>query len=304
MLIGGIEAGGTKIVCGMAEVQEGNIQVKDRIQLPTTTAEEVLPAMISYFQKFPIEALGIASFGPLDLHPQSPTYGRIKATPKEGWQEVDLVRPFEEALQIPVALDTDVNGAALGEAVYGAGRGLDVVTYMTVGTGIGVGIYAEGQLLHGLIHPEAGHMRVARHESDTYSGHCPFHQEELGTGGCLEGYASGPAIEARWGQKGECLTGNPKVWDMESFYLAQGVVNLILCYSPQKIILGGGVMKQANLFPLLQEKVKQQLNHYLQTEALEKEIGTYIVPPALGDQSGLIGAVELGRRKVSRETLK
>lgn len=298
MLIGGIEAGGTKIVCGVAEVSGGVVQLKDQMRFSTTTAAEVLPEMISYFQKFPIRSLGIASFGPLDLHRESPTYGYIKATPKEGWQEVDLVRPFAEALHIPVALDTDVNGAALGEAIYGAGKGLDVVTYVTVGTGIGVGTYIEGHLLHGLIHPEAGHMPVARQEGDTYRGHCPFHREEIGNSGCLEGYASGPAIEERWGQKGEALTGNPKVWDRESFYLAQGLVNLILCYSPQKIILGGGVMKQASLFPLIREKVQHQLHHYLQADVLEKEMETYIVPPMLGDQSGLMGAIELGKRKL------
>lgn len=295
MLIGGIEAGGTKIICGVAEVKEGVVNIVQEARFPTTTAEEVMPQLISYFQKQPIAALGVASFGPLDLKKTSKTYGHITTTPKEGWQNADWIHPLEEALHIPVALDTDVNGAALGEARYGAGKGLDVVTYMTVGTGIGVGVYVEGHLLHGMMHPEVGHMRVERYPSDFYTGHCPFHQESFGTGACLEGYASGPAIEARWGQKGEALPDRDEVWEMESFYLAQGVANLILCYAPDKIIIGGGVMHQRNLFPMIREKVQKQLHQYVKTPELAEGIDTYIVPPALGDHSGLIGAVELGR---------
>lgn len=298
MLIGGIEAGGTKIICGVAQVKEGKVEILQEARFPTTTAEEVMPQLISYFQEQPIEALGIASFGPLDLKKTSPTYGCVTTTPKEGWQQADWIHPLEAALQIPVALDTDVNGAALGEATYGAGKGLDVVTYMTVGTGIGVGVYVEGHLLHGMMHPEAGHMRLERHSADVYEGHCPFHKDIFCTGGCLEGYASGPAIEARWGEKGEKLQNKPEVWDMESFYLAQGVANLILCYAPDKIILGGGVMHQRNLFPMIREKVQQQLHHYVKTRELIEEIDTYIVPPALGDHSGLMGAVELGKQCV------
>ena len=303
MLIGGVEAGGTKIVCGVAEVRDGAITVLQEVRFPTTTAEEVMPQLISYFRKYPIEALGVASFGPLDLKKSSPTYGCITTTPKEGWQKADWIHPLEEALHVPVALDTDVNGAALGEAIYGAGQGLDVVTYMTVGTGIGVGVYVEGHLLHGMMHPEAGHMRVERHPSDFYKGHCPFHRDTFGTGGCLEGYASGPAIEARWGERGEQLQDKPEVWDMESFYLAQGVANLILCYAPEKIIIGGGVMHQRNLFPMIRENVQKQLHQYVKTYEVAEAMDTYIVPPALGDQSGLIGAVELGRLVASNQCL-
>lgn len=292
MILGGIEAGGTKIICGVAEVEKGEVKILHQVKFPTTTAAEVIPEAISYFQKYPIEALGIASFGPVDLHKDSPTYGYIKATPKEGWQHVDLVHPFEKDLSIPVAFDTDVNGAALGEAIYGAGKGCSVVTYMTVGTGIGVGTYVEGKLLHGLVHPEAGHMQLVRHPKDIYQGHCPFHPY------CLEGLASGPAIEDRWGEKGEALCERKDVWDMEAFYLAQGVTNLIYCYSPEKIILGGGVMHQKDLFPRIRKQVQQNLNGYIQSDRLEKEIDTYIVPPALGDQAGLVGAVELGKKQL------
>ncbi len=292
MLLGGIEAGGTKVICGVAEMERGEVRLLDQVKFPTTTAAEVIPAAISYFQKYPIETLGIASFGPIDLHKNSPTYGYIQSTPKEGWQNVDFVHPFAAALSIPVAFDTDVNGAALGEAIYGAGKGCDVVTYMTVGTGIGVGTYVEGHLLHGLVHPEAGHMQLVRHPKDTYQGHCPFHPH------CLEGLACGPAIEARWGEKGEKLRDRKDVWDMEAFYLAQGVTNLILCYSPEKIILGGGVMHQKDLFPRIWKQVQQNLNGYIRSDKIEKEINQYIVPLALGDQAGLIGALELGRRIV------
>lgn len=298
MLIGGIEAGGTKIVCGVAEVKDGRVTIKDQVRFPTTTAREVIGETISCFKKYPIQSLGIATFGPIDVHPNSPTYGSIKATPKEGWQEVDLVHPFEKALGIPVAFDTDVNGAVLGEAVYGAGKGLDVVTYMTVGTGIGVGTYIEGHLIHGLMHGEAGHMLMIRHPKDSYEGHCPFHKESIGNGGCLEGYASGPAIEERWKEKGENLSFRQEVWDMEAFYLAQGIANLIYCYSPERIILGGGVMHQKSLFPLIRKQVQQYLNGYIASDVILHHMDTYIVSPALGDQSGLIGAVELGKRKL------
>lgn len=225
-------------------MKDGTIRILSEMRFPTTTAAQVLPEIISWFKQYDIESLGIASFGPLDLKKESPTYGYIKATPKKGWQDVDFVGPFARALSIPIEFDTDVNGAALGESVYGAGKGCQVVSYMTVGTGIGVGLYCEGRLLHGLVHPEAGHMLIQRHPKDTYEGSCPFHKDSFLPGGCLEGYACGPAIQKRWGAPGETLHNRKEVWEMEAYYLGQGVSNLVLLYSPDKIIIGGGVMHQ------------------------------------------------------------
>lgn len=219
ILIGGIEAGGTKIICGVGEVKDGKIRILSEMRFPTTTAAQVLPEIINWFRQYSIEALGIASFGPLDLKKDSPTYGYIKATPKKGWQDVDFVGPFARSLKVPIEFDTDVNGAALGESVYGAGMGCPVVSYMTVGTGIGVGLYCEGKLLHGLVHPEAGHMLIQRHPKDTYEGSCPFHKDSFLPGGCLEGYACGPAIQQRWGAPGETLHNRKEVWEMEAYYL-------------------------------------------------------------------------------------
>lgn len=217
-------------------------------------------------------------------------------TPKKGWQRVDFVSPFKETFGIPVAFDTDVNGAALGEVMHGAGRGLDSLCYITVGTGIGVGIYSGGKLLHGLLHPEAGHMKVTRMEGDTFEGICKAHQRE-GNMVCCEGFACGPAIEKRWGMKAEYLMDRPEVWEMEAHYISQLVSDLVLTVSPEKIVLGGGVMHQEVLFPLIRKKVQEQINHYIRMPQLEEGIERYIVPPALSDHAGLIGAIELGREK-------
>lgn len=294
ILIGGIEAGGTKIICGVGEVRDGKIRILSEMRFPTTTAAQVLPEIVNWFRQYSIEALGIASFGPLDLKKNSPTYGYIKATPKKGWQDVDFVGPFARALSVPIEFDTDVNGAALGEAVYGAGMGCPVVSYMTVGTGIGVGLYCDGKLLHGLVHPED--MLIQRHPKDTYEGSCPFHKDSFLPGGCLEGYACGPAIQKRWGAPGETLHNRKEVWEMEAYYLGQGVSNLVLLYSPDRIIIGGGVMHQEGLFDMVRAEVKKNLAGYIHSDMVDSRLAEYIVPPALGDHAGLTGAIELGKR--------
>ena len=285
----------------MGEVKDGTIRILSEMRFPTTTASEVLPEINGWFKQYSIESLGIASFGPLDLKKDSHTYGYIKATPKKGWQDVDFVGPFARAFAIPIEFDTDVNGAALGESVYGAGRGCQVVAYMTVGTGIGVGLYTEGKLLHGLVHPEAGHMLIQRHPKDTYEGSCPFHKDSFLPGGCLEGYACGPAIQQRWGAPGETLHNRKEVWEMEAYYLGQGVSNLVLLYSPDKIIIGGGVMHQDNLFQMVRDEVKKNLNGYIHSDMVEGNLENYIVPPMLKDHAGLIGAIELGKRAWENE---
>lgn len=203
MLIGGIEAGGTKIVCGAAEVTEEGIHILDRMRFATGRPEEAVRKAADYFKDFPIKALGVACFGPLDLRKDSATYGHIMATPKKGWEHFDLLGALEKEIGVPAVLDTDVNGAALGEGAYGAGKGKSVVAYITVGTGIGVGLSIGGKPLHGLVHPEGGHMPVVCAPGDTYEGCCTFHRDSFLPAGCLEGYAAGPAIENDGARRGK-----------------------------------------------------------------------------------------------------
>lgn len=285
MLIGGIEAGGTKMVCAIGD-ENGNI--KDRMSIPTGKPEETLAEIIRYFEKWEIEALGIGSFGPVDLNRNSKTYGHITKTPKPGWENCDIVGTFEKALKIPVGFDTDVNGAILGEVTWGAAKGCDSAIYITIGTGVGVGVYCNGRLLHGLVHPEGGHMLLGRHPEDKYEGKCPFHSN------CVESLASGPAIEERWGKKAAELADRDEVWEMEAYYIAQAIANYICAYSPQKIILWGGVMHQEQLFPMVRSRVKELLNGYVHHEMIEEKIEEYIIPPALGENPGILGAIQLG----------
>lgn len=284
MRFGALEAGGTKMVCAVG-TEEGKIL--DRVSIPTESPEVTMPALCAYFQDKEIAALGIGCFGPIDLDPASATYGHILMTPKLAWRGQDICGYFREHLKVPVGFDTDVNGSMLGECTWGCAKGLDTAIYVTVGTGVGVGVIAGGKLLHGMQHPEAGHMLIPARADDPYKGKCPYH------GHCLEGLAAGPAIEERWGAKGQALADKPEVWELEAHYLAYAVTNYILILSPKKIILGGGVMHQEQLFPMIREKVTQMLGGYLQT----KELGAlddYIVPPSLGDDQGILGALKLG----------
>ena len=286
--IGGIEAGGTKMVCAIGNE---NGELIDRISIPTETPQKTLTTMADYFKEASIDALGIGCFGPLDLDASSKTYGHITKTPKEGWSNLDVLGFFQKELSVPVAIDTDVNAAMLGEIRKGAAVGCDSAIYITVGTGIGVGVYVNGGLLHGLVHPEAGHILLSRHESEKriFRGVCPYHTS------CFEGLASGPAIEARWGKSAKELTEDEQVWELEAFYLAQAITNYILCYSPQKIVLGGGVMHVEKLFPMIREKVIDMLGGYVQHNRILKDMDHYIVPTGLGDNSGIVGAMELVR---------
>lgn len=285
MRIGGIEAGGTKMVCAVGD-EKG--ELFERVTIPTRQPEETFEEMIRYFSYKQIEALGIGCFGPVDLNRSSATYGFITSTPKPGWENTDVVGKFQKALSVPVGFDTDVNGAILGEVMLGAAKGCENAIYITVGTGIGVGVYVNGGLLHGLVHPEGGHILLAKHPKDTYSGKCPYH------GCCFEGLASGPAIEERWGKKAELLADEMNVWELESYYIAQAITNYILTYSPQKIILWGGVMHQNQLLEQIRAKVPELLSGYIQHPAVTEKIADYIVPPALGDNPGILGAIQLG----------
>lgn len=247
-----------------------------------------------FFEGKRIDALGVGCFGPLDLDRQRDTYGSITSTPKVAWRMFPIWRVLQDRLAVPVALDTDVNAAVVGEVEWGAGQGLRNCLYITVGTGIGAGAMVEGNVLHGLMHPEMGHIFVRRHPQDVFAGHCPTHQD------CLEGLAAGPAIEQRWGKKGYELAPDHPAWQIEAFYLAQALVNYICILSPQRIILGGGVMKQSHLFPLIRQQVQQLLNGYIDKQEIVDEIDRYIVPPGLGDNAGLCGGLALAKKIVNR----
>lgn len=287
MLLGAVEAGGTKFVCGIGN-EKG--EVLDRVSFPTEAPEKTLAQVIAYFKDKQVDAIGVGSFGPLNIDADSPQYGYVTTTPKPGWGYYPFLPELKKHFDVPFGWDTDVNAAALGEATWGAAKGLDSCLYYTIGTGVGVGVYTEGKLVHGLVHPEGGHVLVRRHQEDTYGGKCPYH------GDCLEGMAAGPAIEARWGVKGSELTVDHPAWEMEAYYIGQAVANAVLLLSPKKVILGGGVMHQLQLFPLIHEQVKRCLNGYVSASAVLDGIADYIVPPGLGDNAGLCGSLALGLR--------
>jgi fructokinase len=288
-LYAGIDAGGTEFKCVLGEGPE-RVLVQDRIAV--AEPEATLAACAAFFRRAMAEqgaasALGIASFGPLDLRPDSPGFGRIASTPKPLWSGTDLVGYFREQLGLPIRLDTDVNGALLAEQRWGAAAGLHSAVYVTVGTGIGAGAMIDGRLLHGAMHPEAGHMRLAKYENDPFSGVCPYH------GACLEGLASGPALAQRWQQNPKALPEHHPAWALEAHYLAAMCVNLALLYSPQRIILGGGVMQRVHLFPLIRRAYLAQINGYLGDQS--DTVADFIVPAALGDMAGALGAIALAQ---------
>lgn len=283
MRLGALEAGGTKMVCAIGD-ETGKIY--EQISIPTTTPEETMPKIIAYFRDKDIDALGIAAFGPVDVKPESPTYGSILDTPKLAWRNFSILNALKEVFDIPMGLDTDVNGSCLGEMTYGSAKGLDSVMYITIGTGIGAGIAIGGKLVHGMLHPEAGHILIAPVAGDEGNCVCPYHKN------CLEGLAAGPSIEKRWGTKAINLVDRAEVWELESDYLAQAIVNFILTVSPQRIILGGGVMHQEQLFPLIRRKVIEKMNGYIRTPEMA-DMEHYIVPASLQDDQGIMGCVRL-----------
>lgn len=293
-LYGGIEAGGTKFVCAIAS---GPDDVRAEERFPTTSPEETIGRAVAFFRRWQdaggpaLSAIGIASFGPLDADPTSPTFGYITVPPKPGWANTDFAGTVRRALNLPVAFDTDVNAAALAEWRWGAGQGLHTLVYLTVGTGIGGGAVVHGRLLHGLAHPEMGHMRIPHdRERDPFPGTCLFHSD------CLEGLAAGPALEARWGQPAETLPADHPAWELEAEYLALGLMNLVYALAPQRIILGGGVMEQSHLFPRIRRRLLQLLNGYTASPMLLQDIERYIVPPALGRRAGVLGAIALAQQ--------
>lgn len=291
MMYGALEAGGTKMVCAIGD-ETGKIY--EQISIPTRSPEETIPDIIHYFKNKEIGALGIGAFGPVDVNKKSDTYGYILDTPKIPWRNFDIVGSIQKELNIPIGLDTDVNGSCLGEVTFGCGKGLDSVLYITIGTGIGAGISVNGKLLHGMLHPEAGHIMLQKHPQDTYQGKCPYH------GACFEGLAAGPAIEERWGKKAIELKDKDEVWELEAHYIAEALMSYILILSPQKIILGGGVSHQEQIFSLVRKKVQELLNGYLNTKEL-KDIDNYIVPASLDGNQGIMGCIQLGKLALEKE---
>jgi fructokinase len=287
-LLGGIETGGSKWECA---VGTGPDEVKATETIPTTTPAETIGRAVAFFERTgPVDAIGIGSFGPIDGKPSSSSWGHITTTPKPGWAHTDVGQEVHRRLSVPVAFDTDVNAAALGEHRWGAAQGLDTFCYITIGTGIGGGGMARGRLLHGLLHPEFGHIRIPRDiQADPFPGACPYH------GDCWEGLASGRAIEARWGRAAHELAGRGDVWELEAHYVALGLVCVICVLSPQRIILGGGVGTAPDLLPRVRPRVVELLNGYLAAPAVTEQIDHYLVPPALGRRSGVLGAIALAQ---------
>lgn len=285
--VGGIEAGGTKFVCA---VGTGPEDIRAEVRFPTTRPDETIAHAIAFFREQearygPPAAIGIASFGPLDPNPVSPTFGYITSTPKPHWANTNLAGAVRQALGVPIGFDTDVNIAGLGEWRWGAARGLNNFIYLTIGTGVGGGVLIDGKPVHGLVHPELGHIPLPHDWSDDpYRGRCPFH------GDCLEGMAAGPAIGERWGRPAVDLPPEHPAWELEAHYLALALQSFICTLSPERIILGGGVMEQPQLFPLVRQKVRKYLNGYIQAPAVLEQVEQYIVSPGLGNRAGVLGA--------------
>jgi fructokinase len=298
VLLGGVEAGGTKVLC---VIGTGPDDIRAECRVPTTNPAGTLTQVQDFFRREqiahgPIAALGVGSFGPIDLHARSASFGFITSTPKPGWAGTDVVGMLRRELGVPVGFDTDVNAAALGEWQWGAARGLDSVLYLTVGTGIGGGGLVDGRPVHGLVHPEMGHLRVPHDLAvDPFPGLCPFH------GDCLEGLASGPAMAARWGQPAEALPAEHPAWALEAHYLALALHNYLCTLSPERIVIGGGVSEHAQLLPLVRRNLRVLLNGYIQAPVLAGDLDGYVVAPALGRRSGVLGALALAERAMNAD---
>ena len=289
MTLGGIEAGGTKFVCLVAS-ESG--EVIEETRFPTTFPDETIAQAIAFFAQFTaaggvLDAIGIASFGPIELRTADPWFGCIVSTPKAGWSFTDLVGPVRAAFDVPIGFDTDVNAAAVAEGRWGAGQGLDNFVYITVGTGIGGGAVVAGRPVHGLVHPEMGHLAIPRDPDDDFAGVCPFH------GDCFEGMASGSAMAARWGQGAETMSGvqRDRAASLEATYLAWGLRNIVYTLAPQRIIIGGGVAGLPDLFPIIRTRLQASLGAYPGLD--EHADAAFVVPPGLGGMAGPLGAVAL-----------
>lgn len=291
LLFGGIEAGGTKFVC---VIGDENNKILKKLIIPTDVPDITFPKVIDFFKslnsKDTLTAIGIGSFGPIELNKQSPYFGYITNTPRMGWKNFNFIGKMREEFNIPFGFDTDVNIAALGEHCAGAARDLDTFIYITVGTGIGMGGMVSNNLMHGLVHPEMGHIIIPRHNNDNFIGTCQLHKN------CLSGLASGLSMQKRWGVSAASdLHPDHLAWDIEADYLSIAIVNCSLILSPQKIILDGGVIKNSPLLSKIHSKVLNLLNGYIKHEKILAHIEDYIVMPILGDDAGAIGALNLAK---------
>ncbi|MCQ9210684.1 ROK family protein [Granulicatella sp. s8] len=284
-MLAAIEAGGTKFVC---TVSDAELTIVESIKINTSNPKQTMGQVFEFFDKYPIKAIGIGSFGPIDVNSRSKTYGNITTTPKVAWRDYPLLNQVKERYAVPIAFTTDVNSSAYGEYKLGAGRGLENILYLTIGTGIGGGYISHGQVYSGVSHPEMGHILIQKEKDDEGQSMCPFHEN------CVEGLAAGPAIENRWGQKGIELGQNAQVWKLEANYLAQALVTYTVSLRPDIIILGGGVMHQPSLLGLIQEEFQRLLNGYVEIPALK----SYIVKPVLGDLAGTMGCLLLAQEQL------
>jgi fructokinase len=289
---GGVETGGTWCVCALGT---GPDDILVQVKFPTTTPEETLERIVEFFRAHPIPtAIGIGSFGPVDVNRDSPTWGYVTTTPKPDWQWTPVATVIRDRLGVPVAFDTDVNAAALGEYRWGAGRGLPSLCYLTVGTGVGAGLVIDGRPLRGLVHPEVGHLRVPHDKrQDPFPGVCPAH------GDCWEGLASGISLAERWKMTPSDLADDHPAWALEADYLALGILSIVCVASPHRVITGGGVMQRPLLLPMVRRRLRDLLADYLDTPMLTDDIDRYLVPPGLGDRSGVLGAIALAELNAS-----
>lgn len=283
MLVGAIEAGGTKFVCAIGN--ESN-EIIERVSFPTTTPEETLAHVFEFFDQYELASIGIGSFGPIDINEKSETYGYVLSTPKLAWKDFDFLGAMRERYDIPMGWTTDVNAAALGESEKGAAAGLNNVMYITIGTGVGAGAIVNGQLLEGIGHPEMGHLLVKPHQDDHYDGFCPYH------GNCLEGMAAGPSINGRLDMAGKDVDPDHQVWDFMANYIGQALVAYTVILRPERIILGGGVMHA----PKMLDKVKEAFDALLGNYVDVPELDSYLVKPGLGDNAGITGAILLANQ--------
>jgi fructokinase len=299
-VFGSVEAGGTKFVCALGSAPDS---ILENTVIPTQTPEKTLPAAVEFLKAAEkkhgkIRAIGICSFGPIDLNKNSPSYGYITTTPKPGWRDTDILGAFRSAFQVPLGFDTDVNGAALGEARWGAARGKSQVLYLTVGTGVGGGVLVRGLPLHGLLHPEMGHIRVPHDRiRDPYPGSCPWH------GDCLEGLVCGPALAERCGKPARDIAPDEPVWDIAADYLAAAAATFTLVLSPEIMIFGGGVMQTPGLLDKIRNRLPGFLGGYMAAKPLVSNIKSYITAPGLGSLSGVAGGFVLARQAEGKESV-
>jgi fructokinase len=287
-LYGGVETGGTWVVCALGT---GPDDIVAQETFATGEPGPTLERIAAFFEGAPrAVAIWVGSFGPVDLDPRSPTWGHVTSTPKPGWVHTPVAPVLRDRLGVPIHFDTDVTTAAIGEHRWGAGAGVDSLCYLTIGTGIGAGLLIEGRPVHGLIHPEVGHLRIPHdRERDPFAGNCPVH------GDCWEGLAAGPAIAARWDADPRELPDDHEAWALEAEYVALGILAIVCVASPQRIVTGGGVLERPELLAAVRARLVDLNAGFLQTPLLGDEVERYLVAPSLGDRAGVLGAIALAQ---------